>query len=155
MYGADKFLLLFFCYDSRCMDKTKKLTYPQSELKLITDNCCLFMCYLWCMGIIPEKSSSWLRYVADALDANLIDEECTVLDASKLIEHFTGKKRTVTKKNITSALEINAATPVLFRAEGFIPHWVVVEHGEIAFNPLLNSKSVSRGKPCEARIITK
>ncbi len=140
--------------DSICMEKSK-LIYPQTELKLLTDNCCLFMCYLWCMGIQPEKKSSWLRYLADALDAKLIDEECTVLDAPKLIEHFTGRKYSVTKKAVTTISDIVKPTPVKFRADGFIPHWVVVENGEIVFNPLLNSKSVSKGKPCDARIIAK
>lgn len=125
---------------------------PQTEIKKITDNCCLFMCYLFCMGIEPENASSWLVYLSRALENGLVDDECTVLDAQKLLFHVTGKKYAVEKKEIKSLAEVQKMAPVRFDYNG-LSHWVVVEEGKIVFNSLLNSNCVNKGKPTTARII--
>ncbi len=131
------------------------LNCPQTKVKLVADNCCLFMCYLYCVGFRTVSTSQWLLMLSQALDAKLIDDECTVLNAEKLIDFFTKKKYGVSKKSISGIAGITSPTPVKYAAAGYIPHWVVVENGEIVFNPLLNSKSVTNGKPCDARILVK
>ena len=114
---------------------------------------CLAMCYLYCMGICPESEGEMIRHVSAAMDKGLLDHECTVLDASALLEHFTGKKWRVEKKACTDIDEIKEATPVRFDYNGK-GHWVVVEDGRIVFNSLADSVCVAKGHPTTARVIT-
>jgi len=128
------------------------MIYPQTKAIAIGKWGCLAMSYIYCMGI--EDESEILSLVSKAIDKNIIDGECTVLDASKLLEFVSGKKFKVEKKTITSIKGIKDPTPVRFKTEDGCGHWVVVENGKIVFNSLLNSVQVTKGKPVEARVIT-
>lgn len=125
---------------------------PQTRAAVIGKYGCLAMCYLYCMGIIPESEGEMIKHVSTAIDKGLLDEECTVLNASKLLEHFTGKKFDVIKKDITDISKITEATPVRY-VYGKNGHWVVVEDGKIVFNSIADSVCVKYGKPQTARII--
>lgn len=111
------------------------------------------MCYLYCMGIIPETDGEMIKHVSTAMDKGLLDEECTVLNASSLLRHFTGHDFHVEKKAITSINEIVEPTPVRY-SYGDKGHWVVVQNGKIVFNSIEDSVCVIYGRPTEARIIT-
>lgn len=141
------------------------MIYPQSEamawsvafpdskrLKAIADFACLAMTYLWILGIEADNVPLYLKTISESIDKGLLDEECTVLNAEKYLEAFSGKKWKVTKKEISSIEEIKKPTAVRFDYNGH-SHWVGVENGKIAFNSLANSVCVSRGKPTTARIV--
>lgn len=126
---------------------------PQTRAMMIGKYGCLAMCYLYCVGIAPKTEGDMIKYISSAMDKGLLDEECTVLDASKLLQHFTGKKWHVQKKDIDDIDEIKDATPVRF-SNGGNAHWVVVENGRIVFNSLADSVCVAKGHPTSARVIT-
>lgn len=125
---------------------------PQTRAETIGKYGCLAMCYLYCVGIGPEKDGTMIEYVSRAMDAGLLDDECTVLDASRYLQHFTGKWYDVIKKDITDISDIKDPTPVRYSYNGR-GHWVVVEDGKIVFNPLQESVRVANGAPDSARII--
>lgn len=135
------------------------MKYPQTRAEKISKNInaianysCLAMSYLYCLGI-DGSEYDYIGYVSDAMDLGLLDNECTVLDANKYLNHFAGESRfVVTKKSITNISEIEKATPVRFDYQNH-SHWVVVENGKIVFNSLVNSVCVTKGKPTTARII--
>lgn len=125
---------------------------PQTKLIKVANNCCLFLCYLRYIGIIPENLINLVKYIEDAQKEKLIDEECTVLDAEKLLKHFSGKSFSVIKKAISSINDIKELSPVRFDF-GSNQHWVLVANGEIVFNSLEFSNCVAKGYPTTARII--
>jgi len=126
---------------------------PQTRALMIGKYGCLAMCYLYCVGICPESAGEMIKHVSTAMDKGLLDEECTVLDASKYLEHFTGRKFSVTKKNISDIRKIKEATPVRYSYNGN-GHWVVVQDGKIVFNSIADSVCVAKGQPTTARIIS-
>lgn len=126
---------------------------PQTRAEIIGKYGCLAMCYLYCAGICPESEGEMIKHISGAMDKGLLDEECTVLNASKLLEHFTGKSFFVEKKAISDIKKIKEATPVRYVYNGK-GHWVVVEDGKIVFNSIENSSCVKNGKPDSARVIT-
>lgn len=125
--------------------------YPQTfamdvakNIKAIGEYGCLAMCYLYCVGIDGD-CSDYIRSVSNAMNQGLLDSECTVLDASKYLEYFTGRKFKVSKKNVKDISEITSPTPVRYKYNGHC-HWVVVENGKIVFNSLANSQCVTKGQ---------
>lgn len=129
------------------------IKHPQSAIQKFNNNTCLFMCYVYCVGLIPDTLSSWMDYYKTALEKKVISEEGFILDAEKLIFCLSGRKVSVTKKEIKSLSEIKEMAPVLFSINGKDGHFVVVENGKIVFNPLEVSQNVNKGKPISARII--
>ena len=128
------------------------MKFPQTAIKKFNDSTCLFMCYLYCIGIEPDKLSSWMRYYADALDKGVLSEEGYVLDGEKLLYLLTGKKYTIEKAAIDSIKDLKGPYPVQYVC-GDYGHFVVVENGEIVFNPLEYSNCVTNGRPASARIL--
>lgn len=129
---------------------------PQTKSETIGKYGCLAMCYAFCLGIEPELDSEYIRIVSDAMDKGILDEECTVLDASKYLQYLSGKRWNVSKVDLISPAqiaEIKQRTPVRFDYNGR-SHWVVVENGQIVFNSLEKSNCVAFGKPTTARYIT-
>lgn len=126
---------------------------PQTRAEIIGKYGCLAMCYLYCVGICPESEGEMIKHISGAMDKGLLDEECTVLNAGKLLEHFTGKRFFVEKKTISDIKKIKEATPVRYVYNGK-GHWVVVEDGKIVFNSIANSVCVKNGKPDSARVIS-
>ena len=130
---------------------------PQTAIHIFNDNSCLLLCYLhWC-GLDPDRLSSYMRYYANALDKGYITEEAYVINPEGLIKDLTGRKVLIQKKRINSIKEIKELTPVIFKinqTEDAPGHFVLVENGEIIFNPLKKSNCVENGKPYSARVIT-
>lgn len=128
---------------------------PQTVIQEFNNNTCLFMCYIYCCGLIPDTIEGWLDYYIHALKTGCINEEGFVLDAEKLIRLVSGRRVSVTKKAITDIKSIKEKCPVMYSMNGGKSgHFVVVENGEIIFNPLEVSQNVNKGKPVSARIIS-
>lgn len=111
--------------------------------------CCAFV-LLWCLGIEPDNMEA-IELVNDMINAGVIEKDCTVHWA-EAVKFLTGRDITVEFKNIKDILSIKDRTPVRYdyKRQG---HWVGVERGMIAFNPLKQSNCVDKGVPVTARII--
>lgn len=135
------------------------MKFPQTTATQIYKNCesigkygCLAFCYLYAIGIECDDEAEYIKLVDNAIKTGLLDKDCTVLDAEKFIQHFSGRKCVVTKKKIDTIENIKEFTPVNYCYNGK-NHWVVVQNGKIVFNSLMNSLCVTKGKPTECRII--
>lgn len=111
--------------------------------------CCAFV-FLWCLGIEPDDVKA-IQLVDDAISQGIIDKECTV-DWQAMGKWLTGRNIKVEFVSIKDISTIKERTPVKFAYKGNA-HWVGVEKGMIAFNPLEYSRCVELGRPTEARII--
>ncbi|MBQ0003599.1 MAG: hypothetical protein KBT21_08670 [Treponema sp.] len=131
------------------------MTNPQTEMIKFSNNICLFMCYLFCVDIRPDSIAAWCRYLAEGIGYKVLDDEGFVLDAPKLLKLLTGKEHTVFKVDLKGIEGIKNKTPVLYSMNGKTGHWVVVENGQIVFDPLIDSQNVKKGKPISARVITR
>lgn len=138
----------------------KKNVYPQDlsiELsKMELDNigkngCCAFV-FLWCLGIEPDNPLESIRLVDEAIKKNYIMKDCTVkwYEWGKAL---TGRTIDVEKVKITTISNIKERTPVFYSINGVSGHWVGVENGKIAYNPIKDSINVKQGKPRELRKI--
>lgn len=125
---------------------------PQEKALLIGKYGCLAMCYMYCAGL--EPSVDFIKICSDAIDVGFLDKECSVLDAEKFLAWLTGRTFEVTKKVCMSIDTIKAPAPVRYDYNG-TSHWVVIENGQIVFDPLGmgNSICVKKGRPVTARII--
>ena len=127
---------------------------PQTVIQEFNNNTCLFMCYIYCCGLLPDTLEGWLDYYIRALKAKCIGEDGFILDAEKLIFCLTGRKVSVTKKTIQSIEEVTGPYPVMYSMNGGKSgHFVVVENGKIVFNPLEVSQNVNKGEPVSMREI--
>lgn len=111
--------------------------------------CCAFV-LLWCLGIEPDNMEA-IELVNDMINAGVIEKNCTV-HWVEAVKFLTGRDITVEFKNIKDILSIKDRTPVRYDYKGQ-GHWVGVERGMIAFNPLKQSNCVDKGVPVTARII--
>lgn len=111
--------------------------------------CCAFV-LLWCLGIEPEDIQA-IELVSDMIDAKVIEKDCTVHWA-EAVKFLMGRDVKVDFKDIKDILSIKDRTPVRYDYKGK-GHWVGVERGMIAFNPLDYSLCVDKGRPVTARII--
>lgn len=111
--------------------------------------CCAFV-LLWCLGIEPDNMEA-IELVNDMINAGVIEKDCTV-HWVEAVKFLTGRDITVEFKNIKNILSIKDRTPVRYDYKG-MGHWVGVERGMIAFNPLKQSNCVDKGVPVTARII--
>lgn len=113
--------------------------------------CCAFV-LMWCLKI--EKTDiEAIRTVAEAMKKGSLDIDCTV----KWYEFasFLGRPiKSVEFRQIKDIKDIKERTPVRYDFNGK-SHWVGVEKGRVAFNPLKNSVCVKYGKPTTARILTR
>lgn len=135
--------------------------YPQSlalelaamELKNIGENACCAFVFLWCLGIEPDDPIECIRLVQEALKKGYIQKDCTV-EWWKWGKALTGRGIEVEKVKITTISNIKERTPVWYSINGVSGHWVGVEKGKIAYNPLKESTNVKNGRPRELRKIT-
>ena len=111
--------------------------------------CCAFV-LLWCLGIEPDNMEA-IELINDMINAGVIEKDCTV-HWVEAVKFLTGRDITVEFKNIKDILSIKDRTPVRYDYKG-LGHWVGVERGMIAFNPLKQSNCVDKGVPVTARII--
>ena len=136
------------------------MRYPQdmaesiaSRCSMIGKNACLAFTYMWCVHLDCENGEA-IKIVSDNMRRGNIEEDCTV-KAEPFLQALTGKKYLVEKKKIKSLDELKniERCAVLFSIDGIGGHWVGVERGMIAFNPLKQSNCVDKGRPVTARII--
>lgn len=98
---------------------------------------CLLLCYLKEASIDVDIA----KYFNKLVELEIIDNDCYILDANRLLKYFCSDKRVVRGFNT------NGNTIVKFRIstskEG---HFVVInKNREIVFNSLENSKCVKNG----------
>ena len=98
---------------------------------------CLIFCYLKEAGIKTDI----VKHFNELVELDIIDEECFIKDANRLLKYFGSDKRVVRGFNP------NGNTIVKFRTstskEG---HFVVInKNREIVFNSLENSNCVKNG----------
>ena len=98
---------------------------------------CLLLCYLKEANIKVDIT----KYFNELLEFDIIDEDCFVKDANRLLKYFGSDKRVVRGINENG----NTIVPYKYRnAEHFV---VVNERKEIVFNSLENSTCVRLGEP--------
>ena len=91
------------------------------------------------------NETEYIRILSDCMNKGILDNECTVLNASRFLEYVTGKRYEVTKEQFNDLKKVKCY-PVRYVYNGR-GHWVVVENGKIVFNSLINSQCVTKGKP--------
>lgn len=138
------------------------MKYPQDlakelsnlELENISKNGCCAFVFLWCLGIEPKDDVEAIRLVNEALKKGYIMKDCTVI-WSKWGSALTGRNIDVEFVDIKDIKKIKERTPVLYSTnpDGKNGHWVGVENGKIAFNPIKDSINVKLGKPVTSRKI--
>ena len=131
-----------------CTDFYYKIS-PERLATIGKYGCCAFV-LLWCLGIEPDNMEA-IELVNDMINAGVIEKDCTV-HWVEAVKFLTGRDITVEFKNIKDILSIKDRTPVRYDYKGQ-GHWVGVEWGMIAFNPLKQSNCVDKGVPVTARII--
>ena len=113
--------------------QTLQKTFSPSRLDTIQRfGCCAFV-LLWCLGIEGDDLHA-IDLVSDMIDAKVIEDDCTVHWA-EAVRYLTGREISVEFKDIKDILRIKDRTPVRYDYKGK-GHWVGVERGKIAFNPL-------------------
>ena len=126
--------------------------FPSEKLLNIKKYGCLAFVVMWCLGIEPEDIMA-ICNVQMMINAKVIDTDCTVQWA-KIVPYLTGRNlEKIEFRKITVLKGLKGRVPVRFDYEGK-SHWVGVENGKIAFNPLSESLCVNKGKLAEARILT-
>ena len=111
--------------------------------------CCAFV-LLWCLGIEADDYHA-IELVSDMIDAGVIEKDCTV-HWKEACRFLTGRDLSVEFKDIKNLFNLKDRTPVRFDYKGK-SHWVGVERGMIAFNPLKDSQCVEKGRPVTARLL--
>ena len=135
--------------------------HPQTRAEVIGKYGCLAFCYIYCMGIDPSNYPEYLKIVSDAIDEGVnisgIAPDCTVENADKFIKWLSGREVRVSHKVVASIKNIDKPTPVRFYyIDGEAKrhnHFVVVEAGQVVFDPIVDSRSVAIGHPDSARVI--
>ena len=125
--------------------------FATENLKNIKDyGCCIFV-LLWCLGIEPEDTDA-IMLVDDLITQGDIKKDCTVLWA-KAIKALTGREmKSIDFLEVKHIEAIKERTPVRYDYQKK-SHWVGVENGKIAFNPLKQSRCVEFGKATTQRVI--
>lgn len=125
--------------------------FSTSEIKAIAEyGCCAFV-LMWCLGInVPDFIA--VKKVQDMIRKKVIDTDCTV-KWSSAVDHLTERQLADVKfVEISGIKDIKERTPVMYKL-GEKCHWVGVENGKVAFNPLKFSQCVTLGKPAEKRVL--
>lgn len=121
----------------------------QDIYKSLGEYGCLLLCYLHEANIDVNIA----KYFNDLVELDIIDNDCYVLDANRLLKFFGSDKRVVRGINENG----NTIVPYKYRNS---EHFVVVKeradfNKEIVFNSLENSTCVRLGEPVwdEARYL--
>lgn len=127
-------------------------TFKLSAFRTVAESACCAFTLMWCLHMEPISDYEAIQTVREMISAGALKKDCTVkwYDA---VKYLTGRPlKGVDFVPVTDIKEIKDRAPVLYKA-GNSYHWVGVENGEIKFNSLEYSKSVTTGKPVEARIL--
>lgn len=125
--------------------------FHAADLKTVAEiGCCAFT-LMWCLGIDCNDLKA-IKKVRDMLRKNIFDQNLNVKWASA-VDFLTGRQLADVKFiDIGGIKEIKERTPVMYKL-GKKCHWVGVENGKVAFNPLKFSQCVTLGKPAEKRVL--
>lgn len=125
--------------------------FPAKNLKAIRDfGCCAFV-LLWCLHIEPVNDIDAILIVDDLMQKKALKDDCTVKWADA-IRSLTGREmESIDFVDIRNIRSIHERTPVRFDFNGH-SHWVGVENGKVAFNPLVFSNCVKFGEPKTKRV---
>lgn len=122
------------------------------DLKTVADKGCCAFVLMWCLGIDCNDIKA-IKKVREMLKKNVIEPDCTVKWFSATDWLCPARPLDdVLFRDISSIKDIQERTPVMYQY-GKKCHWVGVEHGRIAFNPLSYSQCVALGKPVEKRVL--
>lgn len=108
----------------------------QDIYKSLGEYGCLLFCYLREANIDVDVTKCFNELV----ELDIIDSDCYVLDANRLLKFFGSDKRVVRGTNENG----NTIVPYKY---GNAEHFVVVKEKEIVFNSLENSTCVRLGEP--------
>lgn len=126
--------------------------FNDKRLKSVADYGCCALVLMWCLGIEPDEDVDAVLKVIDMIKKKKIDEDCTVKWADA-VKFLTGRTLESVDFIDTKVIgNIKERTPVRFDFQGK-SHWVGVENGVIAFNPLKYSNCVTYGRPATKRIL--
>lgn len=126
--------------------------FPTERLKAIKDYACCAFVLMWCLGIEPDEDGDAVITVARMIEKGAIEKDCTVKWA-EAVRFLCGRNlKSVDFISTTKIWDIKGRTPVKYEYNGN-GHWVGVENGVIAFNPLEYSTCVEKGKPAQKRVI--
>lgn len=132
--------------------ETLNKNFPNKELENIAKHACCAFTLMWCLGIEPEDDMEAIYTVKRMIDNKAIKKDCTV-EWGKAVRYLTGRSmREIIFQDIKVIKNIKERTPVRYDLNGK-SHWVGVENGIVAFNPLKYSNCVINGRPVTARII--
>lgn len=125
--------------------------FENPKLKNIAKfGCCAFV-LMWCLGIEPEDVDAIIE-LEKLIDKKKIKEDCTVKWA-EAVKYLSGRELVaVDFVDIKIIQNIKKRTPVRYDYNGG-SHWVGVENGKIAFNPLICSNIVNNGRPASMRVL--
>lgn len=131
--------------------------FPSAKLKSIKDYSCCALTFMWCIGYDPEDTEA-IIVVGQMIDKGIIDPDCTVY-WDKVSRFISGRGCSIEKVNINSISKIKERTPVKYEYKNksngkTYSHWVGVQNGRVAFNPLETSQCVIQGHPVEMRKLT-
>ena len=137
----------------------------QDKYEIFGKYSCLAQCYIYATlhnkASEEERNPDFMETLVDACllqafkDKTLLDDECTVLDADKLMHAIdSDHKFRVTKKIISSAKDLpkKGYAAVKF-VNGKNAHWVLFLDQKQLYNSLENSQCVKYGHIADARII--
>lgn len=136
----------------------------QDKFRVFGENACLAICYiygaLYNTASVEERNNDEFMEVAVASilltafrDDKIIADDCTVMDADKLMNSISEKKYKVSKVAVSSATELPLGYAVgkfEFNGKG---HWVLFHNQKQLYNSLENSNCVKYGHLTEARVI--
>ena len=109
----------------------------QDVYKTLGDYGCLLFCYLHEASVKVDI----VKHFEELIQLDIIDEECFILDANRLLKYFGSELR------VKRGFNPNGNTIVKFRtATSKEGHFVVInKNREIVFNSLENSNCVKNG----------
>lgn len=115
----------------------------QSKCEMIGNFGCLLLCYAYIVG----KSEEWVfEYYERMVARKLIDKDCTVLDAEKLLYFMTGENYRVTKTDKIPKGLYCCKYEYTDKKSGYHNHWVVRSGNSIVYDSLDDSQCVKIGK---------
>jgi len=140
----------------------------QDKMKVFGDYACLAMDYIY--AALCDKAGKEEREIPGLMDImvttsllsafddkKLLDDECTVMNASALMLAVSGNKYTVEKKTITSIDDIpnDGKWRAIRKSYNGHSHWALWRGNTLVFNSLSRSVCYEKGTFDQVREITR
>ena len=125
----------------------------QSKCDVLGKYGCLLFSYLAAVGLEEELA---IVHFERLVQAGIIDEECTVLDADFLYEYFRVNASVRKEDDVSKApaRDVYVAKWQYVDNEGKKhSHFVVMQAGKIIYNSLDNSQTIQKGRIISLRLI--